>query len=676
MNEYKRSPFMPVTPSEAMELLGKSWAKVSTRDDLVYRYATTNEPAAWNRELSDRCSFGLLWDIIQGRSPWTRVRPLWRQVTPALLQELHTFRNAMTPDQMACLKSLPADGEIGRTNNKRLFVMLWWVAGLNEKKRDFTQAAEANPDFGRLRPKVLLVCTTGVQERVRRLCEAAQVNVQLNCLDTDGEDSLVEMLVAIGSERIPVIFCTDTVSNGNLRLIHKFILSRGESDRCIVARFSENHPVVSSSDEFHVSRDVLPIVAARMNYRVTHCQQDVGVEWGSLATGVDEIRDGLTRLQASFGDAIVSAVSSFSLGAIRESVKHPNRRVQFNLDAQAAFMRIAHPIYSNSQKIYATSNRTVSTFWMREPAQCIALLPACETTRLFIFQDQNDFGDDCKVLIDHLGHYESSGVAARYYVTSERSWKEWCRKSGKDFTEDVAYAVPADGRKMPIEFRLTNAHGSMATIDNPLNECHWQMIDSLRGNWPTLDAFQFKPDFFSASRREESIGSVARVFGAIVPRTGVHHVLVFTGDRRIEISEIKKIVLAVRGKLLSKQEVLLEKYGLIDVSFGQRIGDSDFAARAPQAVRTESANDQLVLIMRFKDEDGLRRYYAQEDDVVRDIFDELYRRLREVLRLRATAKELRDILETAGCSYYSRVDYTDGQTLVDWFESVQRRLSD
>lgn len=670
MPKYRKSPFMPVLMSDIPEWKPK--VGIKEIEGLVTARMTVNQPATdhkFFRAMNNHT--GLLWQHKSDRL-WVRVHPLWRQITPKFLEDLQKFPSAMSAAQIAAIGNMLSDVN---NDSQQNYVLTWWVKGVSEKNRVWSTCIEVPDEATRSgQMGVVVFCADHNERALVNLCRAAELWVVAKYKRSEIADAnrVPEAFQKAFLGRHGIVMCEDSKSESSGRLVEELQRITQGPDKVVTVSLA-NRASNNSEGLVVLTEDNLPLAAKTLRENFVRCSDRDGSSLSETTKKLDEVQRMLPRLEERYGIGFVAAAEGLPMSALYESSINDGRDIKFSADSQASFVSIAKPIYSTAKMIVATSSRAVSTFWDSPSLGSSSMLAKCETIRLFIFRDHQEFMEESGCLMEHLAHYQKDNPhLVKYYVTSETEWRKWCGRNSNPVDVDVAYVFPSRGEHF-IRLKLSRNSGELAWISDLERESLFAMVRGITRGIPAIECFHFTPNFFVLSRQEDAIRDLQRVFGPIVPRTGVHHVLVFHADQRFPMDKLKVVLSRVRAELMKHMKVLKDEFGLLDITYGERRRGGELAGRLYDSppIRVESPCDELVLIMRFRDDSGLDRYYRQENPDVQHIFKSLYSAIAEQLNFPSFGQEkLREILEIAGTRYYSRVDWSDRQTLEEWFDAV------
>jgi hypothetical protein len=615
------------------------------------------------------------------------------------------------------------------TTNGQRHILIWLVSGAtsekklhSEKRQKFTEEERKGLLRGKVRktppgPALVVVVSPGRQGVVRRLAIALGNSVKVQVI-VAGPGKLHDNFLRVQMARGMVIWVDEAITEGQLAAF-------------AVAAHPENLFLVAS--DVH-SAERARRLAAELPLAPNRCFEIdplVNGKFGEVAAEVrqvierdrsaeklrEECRAAWQKTQAAVGrliedpgiDAQIIKTAVLEPFQERAAALVDERGFSSRVNVQTEFIRVATPLYGQATEIYALNTDRHSTFWNSDAFDDKTkqqFLTRCPTVRLFLYGTPDALFRDIGTLNSQARHYQAGSHSMPEEVKLlVGDWERFQLAFPEQAHEDVAFIhhKSGDWYRFFLNEREVGARNIGREVDDPILKWLRELgadatklagrvtpTPTGRAAWSTFEYFrweeklQHKP-IFGDSMKEVFFHN---------SRSGVHRVLTFRNDGRIDPEQFRKIVLRVHHALEKQfgdgQPDARKQYGLRSIEYGtlaepsshdrggrpHHAGHNDPAGHAhrkvPDSQRTESRPREIIII-RFDTIKHLQDF--SDSDELGAVRRALYRDILEALGVNVGRGLLPDnvyeAMRAAGNRYMTIHDYTDRHDLAEWIKLMR-----
>lgn len=379
-----------------------------------------------------------------------------------------------------------------------------------------------------------------------------------------------------------------------------------------------------------------------------------------------------------------------------------------SIDAQLEFLRVAAPFYRQADEIYTLNTDRYSTFWNSgafDEKTKQELLTRCPTVRLSLYGTPDALFRDIPTLNTQAHHYQQGGEMPEDVRLLVGDWERFRLAFPKHANEDVAFVhhTTGDWYRFFLNERKFGVTNLGREVDDPIlrwllslkadaTKLPGHITDTLTGSPdnPSFECFRWTENL----QRRDIFGDAMKGVFRHNSRSGVHRILTFRNDGRIDPDKFKKIVLRVHHALErdfgdGQSREFREQYGLKSIEFGSLVDpyqpapngssnemkhngrDEHSSKEKPRSRRAESRSREIIII-HFDTIEHLHKFSIAPalETIRRALYKDILETLGEKVG-RGLSESVYSAMRAAGNRYMTIYDYTDRHDLAEWIKLMR-----
>lgn len=608
-------------------------------------------------------------------------------------------------------------------------LLVWLVSGgsidgklWSEKKLEFTKEERERLSRGKVcktppGPALALVVSTRRQSVVKPLTDALKGTVEIRKI-VAGQSNLRDSFLNVQMARGTVIWVDDGINEIQLPAFavaaHPESLVLVASDDPSWERVKGLAEALSLESERYCM--IEPPLNGKLDTFVAKVRQMI-VENRSAEKQREDCRAEWHKTQAVIGSLIdnkaidVQIVKNMVLDPAQERANALLNKHGFSsrVDAQIEFLRVATPLYGQASEIYTLNSDRYSTFWNSDAFDEKTkqeLLTLCRTVRLFLYGTPDALFRDISTLNSQSRHYQNGHAMPGDVKLLVGDWERFKLAFPEQADEDVAFIhhkSSGDWYRFFLNEREFGAQNIGHEVSDPIFTWLQRLgkeATNLAGHITDTRTDREKWPVFEYLRWEENVQQLP-VFGESLKkvffhnsRSGVHRVLTFRNDGKIDPRRFKNIVLRVHHALEKHfgdgQQDPRKKHGLKSIEYGSlvqleshirggKVNEAGHDAHpnhdrktSPGSQSIESRSREIILL-HFDTIDHLQAF--SDSDELRAIRRDLYRDILTALGVTVgkgpLSEPVYEAMRAAGNRFMTIYDYTDRHDLAEWIKLMR-----